>query len=101
MSIKQGSQVVRSPVATRSIVGSIPTPASTLSQGRATVARRAHNAKVAGSTPAPAKEVIREFLRKQGAKGGRKSAQHPRRNSLNRDAALARWRKELPAPKKL
>jgi len=44
---------------------------------------------------------VREFLRKAGRKGGKRSAKHPRRNSLNRDAALARWRKDLPAPKKI
>jgi hypothetical protein len=48
--------------------------------------------------PAPRPEV-RDFLRQIGSKGGRKSAQHPDRSRLNREAAEARWRKRHPAPK--
>lgn len=44
-------------------------------------------------------KVVREFLRKAGSKGGKKSSQHPRRRELNRRAAQSRWRKQHPKPK--
>jgi hypothetical protein len=47
------------------------------------------------------KEIIKDFLRKAGRKGGKQSAKHPKRNDLNRNAALSRWRKEIPAPKNI
>jgi hypothetical protein len=42
---------------------------------------------------------ITDFLRKAGSKGGKKSALHPNRRKLNQEAAIARWRKNLPVPK--
>lgn len=42
---------------------------------------------------------ILKFLREAGRKGGKKSSKHPRRRELNRKAAQARWRKQLPKPK--
>jgi predicted Fe-S protein YdhL (DUF1289 family) len=50
-------------------------------------------------TKTASKAIISEFLRRAGRKGGKKSAQHPDRKRLNRQAAESRWRKELPAPK--
>ena len=44
---------------------------------------------------------IKNFLRKIGSIGGKKSSQHPNRKQLNRDAANARWQKEQPTPKKI
>jgi hypothetical protein len=44
---------------------------------------------------------IKTFLSKIGKKGGKKSAKHPKRKALNRDAANTRWRKMHPAPKKI
>jgi general stress protein YciG len=46
-------------------------------------------------------ETIRKFLREIGRKGGRKSAQHPNRPQLNREAAVKRWRKVIPPIKKV
>jgi hypothetical protein len=43
--------------------------------------------------------AVKDFLRKIGSKGGKKSAQHPDRPRLNQEAALARWRSHIPAPK--
>jgi hypothetical protein len=54
---------------------------------------------VANTNSSASKQIVREFLRKAGRKGGRKSAQHPHRKVLNRNAALSRWRKEMPEPK--
>jgi hypothetical protein len=45
--------------------------------------------------------AVKDFLRKIGSKGGKKSAQHPDRPRLNQEAALARWRKVIPAPKEI
>jgi len=45
--------------------------------------------------------AIKEFLRKAGSKGGKKSAQHPERKRLNREAAISRWRGHMPAPKEI
>lgn len=45
--------------------------------------------------------AVKDFLRKIGRKGGRKSAQHPDRKRLNKQAAESRWRKRLPEPKKI
>jgi tyrosine-protein phosphatase YwqE len=42
---------------------------------------------------------VKTFLRKIASKGGKKSAQHPDRPRLNRDAAYARWRGQMPKPK--
>lgn len=47
----------------------------------------------------PAPEV-KEFLRKIGSKGGKKSAQHPDRKRLNSEAAIARWRGMAPKLKR-
>lgn len=46
-------------------------------------------------------KAVTEFLRKAGRKGGKKSAQHPDRRKLNKQAAESRWRKQLPEPKKI
>lgn len=46
-------------------------------------------------------KAVKEFLRKAGRKGGKKSAKHPKRRQLNRKAAESRWRKRLPQPKKI
>ena len=46
-------------------------------------------------------DAVKDYLRKIGSKGGRKSAQHPDRRRLNRLAAESRWRKRLPQPKEL
>jgi hypothetical protein len=48
-----------------------------------------------------ASREVKEFLRKIGSKGGKISSQNPRRKTLNRDAANARWRKLHPVPKKV
>jgi hypothetical protein len=45
--------------------------------------------------------AIKDFLRKAGSKGGKKSAQHPERKRLNREAAISRWRGHMPAPKEI
>src|SRR5262249_48525852 len=58
------------------------------------------NANLFGSMPATSPEV-KDFLRRIGSKGGRKSAQHPDRKRLNRQAAESRWRKRLPTPKEI
>jgi hypothetical protein len=42
---------------------------------------------------------IKDYLRKIGSKGGKKSAQHPDRPRLNKEAAIARWRSRIPVPK--
>jgi hypothetical protein len=42
---------------------------------------------------------VKDYLRKIGSKGGKKSAQHPNRPQLNKEAAIARWRKHIPTPK--
>jgi len=42
---------------------------------------------------------VKEFLRKIGSLGGKKSAQHPNRRQLNKQAAEARWRHRIPEPK--
>jgi hypothetical protein len=49
----------------------------------------------------PVPDNVKDFLRKIGSIGGKKSAQHPDRPRLNREAALARWRKHFPIPKPL
>lgn len=53
------------------------------------------------STPMDTTTPVKDFLRKIGRKGGKKSALNPKRHQLNRDAALARWRKVHPVPKKV
>jgi hypothetical protein len=47
----------------------------------------------------PASAPVKDFLRRVGSKGGKKSAQHPDRPRLNKEAAQARWRKQMPKPK--
>jgi hypothetical protein len=42
---------------------------------------------------------VKEFLKQIGSKGGKKSAQHPDRKRLNREAAESRWRGMMPKPK--
>lgn len=61
--------------------------------------RKHHNEhhKLMSNTSTP----IKDFLRKIGSKGGKKSAQHPDRPRLNKEAAIARWRKAIPEPKAL
>jgi hypothetical protein len=59
------------------------------------------NAKLNGNNPMTSSPIVKEFLRKAGQKGGRKSAQHPDRKRLNREAAESRWRKRHPEPKKI
>jgi hypothetical protein len=49
---------------------------------------------ITASTP-----TVKDYLRKIGSKGGKRSAQHPDRPRLNKEAAEARWRKRLPQPK--
>ena len=49
----------------------------------------------------PATPAVKAFLKQIGSKGGKKSAQHPDRKRLNREAAQSRWRKRLPQPKKI
>jgi len=44
-------------------------------------------------------DEVKQFLSKIGRKGGKKSAQHPNRRRLNKQAAESRWRKRLPEPK--
>jgi hypothetical protein len=44
---------------------------------------------------------VKAFLSKIGSKGGKRSAQHPDRRRLNRQAAETRWRKRLPSPKNI
>lgn len=44
-------------------------------------------------------DPVKTFLKKIGSKGGKKSAQHPRRKELNRRAATERWRRRHPVPK--
>lgn len=45
--------------------------------------------------------TIKDYLRKIGSKGGKKSAQHPDRPRLNKEAAIARWRGHIPKPKEI
>jgi hypothetical protein len=49
----------------------------------------------------PATPEVKNFLRRIGSIGGRRSSQHPNRRNLNRAAANSRWQKEQPAPKKI
>jgi hypothetical protein len=44
---------------------------------------------------------LKNYLRSIGHKGGVKSAQHPNRRRLNKEAAEARWRKCQPKPKEI
>lgn len=46
-------------------------------------------------------DPVKRFLKKAGSKGGKKSAQHPKRRELNQRAAQERWRKRLPVPKEI
>jgi len=45
--------------------------------------------------------AVKAYLREQGRKGGKKSAQHPNRRHLNKKAAESRWRKRHPKPKEI
>lgn len=46
-------------------------------------------------------ENVKAYLRRIGAKGGRKSAKHPARKRLNQHAANERWRRKHPKPKEI
>jgi hypothetical protein len=59
------------------------------------------HAKLIGNKHMTTRTAIKEFLRKAGSKGGKKSSMHPDRKRLNREAAESRWRKRLPEPKEI
>jgi hypothetical protein len=51
--------------------------------------------------PSTIPPAVKDYFKKIGSKGGRKSAQHPNRKRLNKAAAESRWRKRLPLPKEV
>ena len=61
--------------------------------------RKKNYCEAASVSTKPASSEVKEFLRQMGSKGGKKSAQHPNRRELNTQAAIARWRGKIPAPK--